>query len=129
MFLLDTDTCVWVLRGRPRVTERLRAVSPDDVAITTITEAELRYGCIGSRNPIGDLQRVETLLSAPISILPFERAAAAEHARLRFALRSQPIGAHDLLIASIAIATDRTLVTSNQREFERVPGLKLEDWI
>ncbi|MGQ0561836.1 MAG: type II toxin-antitoxin system VapC family toxin [Gemmatimonadota bacterium] len=128
MYLLDTDTCVWALRNHPRVKERLRAVSPEGIATTMITEAELRYGSLGSRDPAGDLQRVEAWLSAPIQVLPFDRAAAAVHSRVRYALRAQPIGAHDLLIASITLSAGRVLVTSNLREFRRVPGLEVEDW-
>lgn len=128
MFLLDTDTCIWVLRGRPDVSARLQAESPDDVVIASITEAELRYGCLASRDPAASLARVSAFLSAPLTVLPFDRDAAVIHAQLRYALRKQPIGERDLMIASVAGAGGWTVVTSNTREFERVPGLKVVSW-
>ncbi len=127
-YILDTDTVIWMLREREPVWSRVRARSPDEVAVTTMTEAELRYGARNSTNPPAGLARIEAFLSAPIERLPFDSEAARWHAELRWALRSRPIGERDLIIASVAMAQQQTLVSCNQAEFRRVPGLALEDW-
>ncbi len=127
-YLLDTDTCVWILRERESVVARVRATSPDDVAVSTVTEAELLFGAHNSRDADRNLERVEAFLSARFEILSFDRESAQRHAHLRLALKKRPIGERDLVIASTALANNLTLVTCNAREFARVPGLTLEDW-
>ena len=126
-FLLDTDTCIHVLRHDVRVTGRLMAVSPDDVAVASMTEAELWYGAKRSRDPAEARRSVMKFL-APLARLPFDSDAAEQHAELRFALRASPNGDRDLIIASIAAARGLAVVTHNTREFSRVPGLGVEDW-
>ena len=125
--VLDTDVVVDVLRGRRDVTQRLADVSPDEVAITTMTLAELLYGAAVSR--AHERNRAEVLrFVAAIQLLPFDSGAADAHASLRKALRPKPIGAHDLIIAATAVATGATVITANTREFTRVPGLLVENW-
>lgn len=127
-WLLDTNVLIHAQRGRPEnVRQRLQAVSPQTVAISSVTVAELWYGIERSDAP----DRKRTLWSrvlAPFDVLPFDRAAGEIHGGLRFALRHHPIGERDLLIAAIALANDLTVVTGNIREFRRVPGLRVEDW-
>jgi len=127
-WLLDTNVLIHAQRGRPeKVRRRLQAVSPQTVAISSVTVAELWYGIERSGAP----DRKRALWSrflAPFAVLAFDRAAAELHGALRFALRHQPIGERDLLIAAIALANDLTVVTGNTREFRRVPGLHVEDW-
>lgn len=126
IYLLDTDTCVFALRHSAQVLQRLEAVSPDDVAVCTMTEAELWYGAWKSHDPAGTRRAIDAFLS-PIGRLPFDSEAAERHAELRFSLRAQPIGERDLVIASVASAAGMILITHNQREFRRT-GLPLEDW-
>lgn len=126
-WLLDTDTCIDALRHRPSILRRLKAVSPDDVAVASMTEAELWYGAWRSRDPAGARQSVASFL-APLARLPFDSEAAERHAELRFALRAQPIGERDLVIASVAVVRGLVLVTHNMREFSRVPSLAVEEW-
>ncbi len=127
-YILDTDICIRVLREKEPVVTRVRALSPDDLAVTAMTEAELRYGARNSRDPVAGLARVEAFLSAPIECLPFDRDAARWHAELRYALRGNPIGERDLVIASVAVATGYTFITRNTAEFNRVAGLARADW-
>jgi tRNA(fMet)-specific endonuclease VapC len=127
-FILDTDTCIWILRETEPVLSRVRAQSPDDLAVTAMTEAELRYGARNSRDPAAGLARVEALLSAPLETLAFDREAARWYAEIRYALRATPIGERDLVIASVVVATGHTLVTHNSNEFAPVPGLVQVDW-
>ena len=126
-FLLDTDTCIWILRKNAEVQEHLKNLMPADVAVSAMNEAELLYGALNSQYPLKRAKDVAMFL-APILVLPFDAEAAKEHARLRQALKSAPIGERDLVIASVAIANRLTVVTHNQREFGRVPGLKTVDW-
>lgn len=127
MFVLDTDICVHALRGHLGVLSQLRSRSPSEMVITAITEAELEYGVLRSRDPIGNRTRLAHF-TAPIRRLPFETVAAAHHAATRLALRATPISERGLLIASIALAHGATLVTTNEREFRRVPKLALDNW-
>jgi tRNA(fMet)-specific endonuclease VapC len=127
-YLLDTDTCIWVLRLREPVLSRVRGTSPDDLVIATMTEAELMFGALNSRDAERNLERVEAFLAAPFEVLSFDREAARRHAELRLALKRRPIGERDLIIASTASAHGLTLVASNTRELSRVPGLDVVDW-
>lgn len=106
---------------------RLRAESPDDLAISSVTVAELFYGIRKSTNPPRKMQAWMHVL-APYEVLPFDRAAAEKHAEVRWQLRSRPIGDRDLIIAAIALTHDLTVVSHNLREFGRIPGLRVEDW-
>lgn len=128
-WVLDTDVCIEWLRRRRGIPERLRALSPADLAITAITEAELRYGALRSREPDANLDQVESILASGILLLDFDRSAALHHAEIRLALRATPIGERDLVIASVARANGCTVATGNIREFERVPGLPVENWL
>lgn len=127
-WLLDTNTLILAARDRPAaVRRRLQAVSPDDVAVSSIAIAELWYGAEKSDDPPRKRAAWNDFLG-PYSVLPFDREAAEEHARLRDLLRHAPIGERDLLVAAIALARGLKVVTGNLAEFARVPGLKVEDW-
>ena len=127
-WLLDTDTCVWLLRRREAVVARVMGESPDDLALAAMTVAELRFGARRSCEAERQHRMVDALVSAVADVLSFDADAAAVHAELRDALRARPIGERDLVIASIAVSNRLTLVTGNRREFERVPDLALADW-
>jgi tRNA(fMet)-specific endonuclease VapC len=127
-YVLDTDICIWVLRRIEPLRSRVAGSSPADLAVTSITEAELLYGALNSSDPVGNSARVTTFLSGLAGRLPFESEAAQRHTQIRFALRSLLIGERDLIIASTALAHGSVLVTHNVREFSRVPGLSVEDW-
>lgn len=119
---------IHAVRGRPlAVRTHLRRQSPDDVAVSSITVAELWYGAEKSVSPARKREAWKTVIE-PFLVIPFDREAAEEHARIRYLLRHKPIGERDLLIASIALAHDLALVTHNAAEFSRVPDLRVEDW-
>jgi tRNA(fMet)-specific endonuclease VapC len=122
--LLDTDTCIGVLRQKPGMVERLRAFAPAEIAVSMVTVYELFCGVAKAQDPAREREKVERFVSAIVE-LPFDHAAAEATARLRRDLErlGQPIGPYDLLIAGHALARGLTLVTNNVAEFRRVPGL------
>jgi len=127
--LLDTDTCIGVLRQRPGMVQRLSQIAPTDCAVSMVTVYELFCGLAKAQDPAKERQKVERFVSAIIE-LPLDRAGAEAAATIRAGLERQgtPIGPYDLLIAGQAVAGGLTLVTNNIREFQRVGGLKLESW-
>ena len=128
-YVLDTNICVYALKRRDAVVDRLQKHSPDDLAVSIITVAELWFGARKSKRPESNRRSIDAFLK-PFEVLPFDRAAAEAYAELRLGLEraGRPIGERDLQIASIAVARRLTVVTHNLSEFARIPGLKVEDW-
>ena len=128
--MLDTDIVSYVFAHRAEsARRRFLALSVKDVAISAITAAELAVG--RQLNPSERNRRaVERALEALV-VAPFDRAAADVYGELRSALqqRGTLIGPHDMLIAAHAISLDVPLATNNMREFRRVPGLRVENWL
>lgn len=130
-YLLDTNICIYLIKKRPPwVLERFREHSPQDVGISTITLFELQYGVEKSQFR----QRSEDALAKfllPLNLMDLDRFAAEEAAVIRAQLEKKgiTIGPYDLLIAGLARSRNLTLVTNNTREFERIVGLKIENWI
>ncbi len=129
IYLLDTDTCIDVLRGVPGVLEQLLDRSPDDCAVSSVTVFELMAGAMGSAAPDRERTKVVRFLSH-LAVLPFDEAAAGDAGALRAHLKRNGLamGPYDLLIASHARQARLRLVTRNVREFSRVPDLQLESW-
>ena len=129
-FMLDTDICICMIRQAPRlVLDHLNRTSPADVCISAITLSELEYGAFKSARPEQNRMRLAEFI-APLQVVPYETAAAAEYGSLRTALEQQGnlIGPLDMLIAAHALALDCALVTNNESEFSRVPGLRVLNW-
>jgi tRNA(fMet)-specific endonuclease VapC len=133
--MLDTDCCIELLRGRaPRVVERIAQVGLEQVHVSTITVGELLAGAARSARQNENTARV-VQFCASLQIVPFDDRAAARYAQTRASLeiRGTPIGPMDMLIAGHALALDATLVTTlvtgNDREFGRVVGLRVENWL
>ena len=130
MYLLDTNTCVYVIRQRPEAAfRRLNEAPPEAVALSVITAFELEIGALRAQGRRYS-ESVRRFLEE-FSILPLEDSAREAYGRLRTGLerRGEAIGAHDMLIAAHALALDATLVTNNEREFKRIKGLKIENWV
>ena len=129
-YLLDTNTCVFLMKGKPvAVRERLAALGGERVCISSVVISELWFGVYNSQWQEQNRQALECFL-APFEELSYGHAANRIYGRRRAALRKvgPPIGSLDMLIAAHALAEDAVLVTNNLREFSRVAGLKLEDW-
>ena len=127
-YILDTDICIFALKQRKGVLKRLLQESPDDIAISAMTEAELIFGAVKSSDPERAKSQVSAFLD-PMMILPFDSEGAKKHAKIRYLLRNSPIGERDMVIAAVAAANELILVTHNTREFSRIDGLVLEDWV
>lgn len=129
--MLDTNICIEMLR-RPgsRAFRHLSELEVDDVGISSITLAELEYGVNKSSDPIRNAMLLSEAFSK-IEIAHFDNQAAACYGQVRcdLELKGKPIGPLDTLIAAHALSLDVTLVTNNMREFKRIKGLKLENWI
>ena len=129
-YMLDTNIVSYALRERPAsVVHRLRRVEPRDVCMSTVTLAELRYGA--SRHRKADrYHQIITAFATRVRPQKFDIRAARRYGevRARLAAAGTPIGPLDTLIAAHALALDVTLITNNVREFERVPGLRIENW-
>lgn len=129
-YLLDTDTCLFVINKRPpRVFDRLERVQLGDVGVSVVTVAELAYGVA----KVSARRREEALelFLAPLEIVDWTEPMARRAAAIRAGLeaRGTPIGPYDLQIAAAAVSLDVTLITNNTREFSRVPELRLENWV
>jgi len=127
--VLDTDTCIEILRGNAVVIARRRAVT-DSVATTWVTAAELYYGAARSSAPEKNHEAVSELLSAqPVLGLSDTAARAFGEVKASLERQGRRLADADLLIASIAIAHGAEVVTGNRKHYGRIPGLVVEDWI
>lgn len=130
LHVLDTNICIYIINRRPPgVFDRFAGLQIGQVAISSITGAELTYG-VEKSGSSRNQQALDKFL-APLDVLPFDEAAMRRYGGLRSGLECQglPVGPMDQLIAAHALALDAVLVTNNLREFERVPGLRLENWV
>jgi tRNA(fMet)-specific endonuclease VapC len=128
-FLLDTNIIIYTLKNRP---ERVRAAfnsNSGQMAISSVTFMELVYGCERSIDPARNLREVEGM-AARLDVLPFDDSAALQAGQIRAELSKagKPIGPYDVMIAGHARSLGLIVVTNNQQEFKRVPGLRLENW-
>jgi tRNA(fMet)-specific endonuclease VapC len=132
-YLLDTNACIALINGtQAQVRRRFqRAIKRDSIMLlSSVVAFELWYGVAKSQSKEGNTQRLEAFFAGPLEWTPFDvddaRAAGAVRAELE--ATGQPIGAYDVLLAGQARHRGATLVTSNVKEFDRVAGLKWEDW-
>ena len=130
-YLLDTNICIYVIKRRPpQVLARFQRCAVGDIGLSTVTLAELEYGVAKSQEPARNHAALAAF-TLPLEILPFDAPAAAAYGPIRATLERQgtPIGAMDLLIAAHARSLGVILVTNNVREFGRVPGLQVDNWV
>lgn len=130
-YLLDTNICIYIRQKKPpEVLDRFRQLDAGEAAISVVTYGELLFGAEKSARRADHLTQLHQLTSA-MEILALPEAAAAHYAHLRASLetKGKMIGGNDLWIAAHAIASGLTLVTNNLKEFRKVPGLKVENWL
>lgn len=130
-FLLDTNTCIYIIKRKPlQVIEKFQSLNISDVGISSITVAELEYGVYKSQRQEQNKIALNQFL-IPLDIVPFDERATQTYGRMRAELERQGIviGSMDMLIASQAICLGLTLITNNVREFSQIPGIVLENWV
>lgn len=129
-YLLDTNVVIYVIKRRPLPVLEVFNQHHGRMAISSITLAELAHGAEKSSNVSRNTAVVEDFVSR-LAVLPYDDKAAWQYGNIRTSLEKlgQPIGVNDLHIAAHARSNGLTLITNNMREFERVPGLLLENWV
>jgi tRNA(fMet)-specific endonuclease VapC len=129
-YLLDTCVISDFIKGEPGTQIRLKQTPPADIAVSSITVMELRYGLVLNPQRAQKIEPAIASLLASITVLSFGTAEAEQAAQIRAILKvqGQPIGAYDVLISATALQHNLLMITANQREFDRVPGLQTENW-
>ena len=130
-FMLDTNICIYMIKGKPpQILSRLKGFNLGDLSVSSITLSELEYGVAKSSKPQQNRDALDAF-PAPLEILPFNGEAAHRYGQIRAYLEKEGklIGAMDMLIAAHALSASITLVTNNTKEFGRIPGLRLENWL
>lgn len=128
-YALDTNTLIYYFKGMGSVADRLLAQAPSDICIPTVVLYELETGIAKSNAPQKRRAQLQAVLDV-VQVLPFDEPSAHTTAQLRATLeqQGQMIGLLDILIAGTALTAGCTLVTRNLKEFQRVPGLLVENW-
>jgi len=129
MYVLDTNTLIYFFKGMGKVSQKLLATPPREIAIPAIALYELEYGIAKSTSPKKRQAQLREMCSL-VEILPFGNKEARLSASIRALLEKKgtPIGACDVLIAGTALVNQGTLITNNSKEFARVPKLKIANW-
>ena len=130
-YLLDTDICIYILNERDeKLRSRFLKHVSAQIAVSTLTEAELFYGAVHSARPVQNRERVAAFLE-PLTRIPFDSEAAVVFAVIKQELvtRGRVVGAIDMLIAASALAKGYTLITNNEKYFQSVRGLAIENWL
>jgi tRNA(fMet)-specific endonuclease VapC len=129
-YLLDTDTCLYIMNEQPeKVFRKAATLAVGDVGLSSITFHELAFGIANSQKAAANRLRLEAFV-ARVPVQPFDEAAADKAAEVRLELKRKgtPVGCYDLLIAAHALQLGLILVTNKLREFKRISKLKLENW-
>jgi tRNA(fMet)-specific endonuclease VapC len=130
-YLLDTNICIYIRKEQSvKLKEKFLSIGSSNLYVSSITVAELEFGVAKSLQVEKNTEALNRFLLG-LNTVDFDRAAAKQYGIIRALLEKKgtPIGANDMLIASIAKSLDFTLVTNNEREFSRVEGLKIENWL
>ena len=130
-YLIDTNICIYIMNKRPiGIIHKFKQFDVGEIGVSTVTVSELQYGVAKSKNRRLNEQRVQEFLS-PIEILPYDENATTIYGDIRLQLEKsgEPIGPLDLLIAAQALSGNLVLITNNEKEFKRVPKLKVENWV
>ena len=129
--MLDTNICIYLIKNKPlEVKEKFNAYEVGEICISSITVSELYYGVYKSQMVEKNLLALALFL-APLNIVDYNEKASIEYGKIRAILEStgKVIGSLDMLIAAHAVSLEVILVTNNTKEFERVDGLRLENWV
>lgn len=131
MYYLDTNTCIYFLNGKyESIRLKILSTSPNEIAIPSIVKAELLLGAYKSKNRKGNIEKVEKFLE-PFEIVSFDDVMTYVYADIRHKTekRGENVGPNDLFIAAIVKFNEGILVTNNDKEFSKIEGLKIENWV
>lgn len=131
IYLLDTNICIYLIKKKPvGALKRFQEVGIGHIGISSITLSELVFGAQKSQHPGKNIQALEKF-TISLEILPYNTKAAYVYGKIRKELELQetPIGPMDTLIAAHAISSQNILVTNNEKEFNRIPDLQIENWV
>ena len=129
-YMLDTNICIYTIKNQPSQVRDAFIRHQDQLSVSTVTAMELIFGAEKSGRPEKNLGVIEGFI-ARLAVMDYDLHAAAHTAQLRAELKRQgkPIGPYDQMIAGHARSLGLIVVTNNEREFERVPGLRIENWV
>ena len=131
MFLIDTNICIYIINDHPpEVIQKFREIGVGNIGISSITVSELQYGACKSKQIKKSLKRLDEFLS-PFEVLAYDENASNYYGKFRSNLEKQGnvIGPLDMLIAAHALSENLTLITNNEKEFNRVKALKVDNWV
>lgn len=130
MYYLDTNICIYFMKGtNENITKKLCSLNPKEIKIPAIVKSELLYGAYKSERKAKNIAAYETFLKRfEIENYTDEMSYAYATIRSELEIKGNPIGYNDLLIASTVLSKGGILVTNNEKEFSRIPGLKIENW-
>ena len=129
-YLIDTNICIYIMNQRPpELVQKFKKFEIGQIGISSITVSELNYGVAKNQQKKSNTKRLEEFLT-PFVILPYDENVSKYYGTIRSHLESQGnvIGPMDMLIAAQAISENLTLVTNNEKEFQRIDSLKVENW-
>lgn len=130
-FYLDTNICIYFLKGQySQLLDMIMSHSPDDIKVSSMVKAELLYGVEKSQKKEENLEKLRKFL-LPFEIIPFDDKAAVEYSVMRANMERTGIviGPNDLVLSATVLSRCGTLITNNEKEFRRVPGLIVENWL
>jgi tRNA(fMet)-specific endonuclease VapC len=130
-YMLDTNICIYLIKQQPKeVIKKFQGIALGEIAISTVTVAEMMYGVGKSLYKEKNKTALEAFL-APLEVVDFDFAAAQQYGEVRAYLEKigEPIGSYDLMIAAQALSLGLVLVTNNEQEFKRIPDLIVENWV
>ena len=130
-YMLDTNICIYIIKKKPeKILQTFNSLNIGDVCISSITFAEMQYGIFKSQHREKNKIALINFL-APIEIMPFSDKSAVCYGEIRadLEIRGQIIGAYDLLIAAHALSENLTLITNNVKEFSKIKGLNVLNWL
>jgi len=131
MYLLDTNICIYIIKKKPiKVFKKFSRLEIGELKISSITFAELYFGVYNSQNIEKNLNTIKNFL-LPFEIIDFDEKSAIEYAKIKANLRKkgQIIGELDMQIAGVALSNNLILITNNEKEFNRIENLKIENWV
>ncbi len=131
MYLLDTNICIYLIKKKPiEVLQHFQKIDVGMIGISSITHSELLFGVEKSQFPEKNFDALEKF-TVSLEVLPYDSKASYVYGKIRKNLESKgtPIGSMDTLIAAHAISSNSILVTNNEKEFRRIPELKIENWV